>query len=56
MSARKLWGPPGYFQLLEAISDPKDEERDFYASWVGTSFSAEEFTVVAANVALQKIR
>jgi Plasmid pRiA4b ORF-3-like protein len=45
-------GPPGYQNFLEAIRDPAHEEHDTMLEWVGGSFDAEAFDLVAVNRAL----
>ena len=48
-------GPPGYANLLEAISDPAHDEFDEYVEWVGKDFDPESFSVATTNAALQRI-
>ena len=47
-------GIPGFYNLLEAISDPEHEEHQELLDWVGGSFDPESFSVDAVNQRLQK--
>lgn len=47
-------GIPGFYNLLEAISDPEHEEHQDLLDWVGGSFAPESFSVDAVNQRLQK--
>jgi hypothetical protein len=49
-------GPPGYYDLLAALSDPKHEEHDSMLQWVGGRFAPEAFDVAAANRSLKRLR
>ena len=42
-------GPWGYQDFLEAIGDPKHEERDAMLEWVGGAFDPEVFDLAALN-------
>jgi len=52
----ELHGPPedcgglgGYYNVLEAISDPKHEEHEAMLDWIGGSFDPEGFSVDGVN-------
>jgi len=47
-------GIPGFYNLLEAISDPEHEEHQDLLDWVGGSFAPESFSVDAVNQRLQR--
>ena len=49
-------GVPGYYQLLEAISDPKNEEHDSMLEWVGKGYDPEAFDAAAVDKALKRLR
>ena len=49
-------GTSGYERMLEAISDPDDEEHDSYVEWLGGPFDATVFNLTVANAALQRLR
>ncbi|MGH9097976.1 MAG: plasmid pRiA4b ORF-3 family protein [Acidimicrobiales bacterium] len=49
-------GVGGFEEFLEAISDPGHEEHDDYVGWVGRPFDPGQFSVAAANAALQRVR
>lgn len=49
-------GVPGYYQFLEAISDPKNYEHDAMLEWVGGSYDPEAFDLAAVNKALMRLR
>ena len=36
-------GPPGYYHLLQVLSDPNDEEYEDMVAWLGRKFDAESF-------------
>ncbi len=42
-------GPPGYFDLLEALDDPAHPEHDSYRVWVGGAFDPEAFDLRRSN-------
>lgn len=42
-------GPPGYFNLLRAVSDPAHPEHDDVVQWLGEEFDPEEFAMDAVN-------
>jgi len=47
---------PGYYNLLEAISDPEHEEHEALVEWVGEGFDPEAFDVKAVDWALKRLR
>jgi hypothetical protein len=49
-------GVPGYYQLLEAISDPKNYEHDTMLEWVGKSYDPEAFDMEKVDRALKRLR
>jgi hypothetical protein len=55
-TAGKLHGPPedcggpyGYYELVEAIRDPKHERREELLEWTGDDFDPEAFSVDDVN-------
>jgi hypothetical protein len=42
-------GIPGFYNLLEAISDPKHEQHEELLEWVGDDFNPETFSVDEIN-------
>ncbi len=42
-------GIPGYYNLLEAIRDPKHEEHKDLLDWIGESFDPDAFPVDEVN-------
>jgi len=36
-------GVPGYYRLLEVLSDPKDDEYDEMVAWLGKKYNPQEF-------------
>jgi hypothetical protein len=49
-------GVPGYYQFLEAISDPKHYEHDTMLEWVGGSYAPEAFDMAKVDRALKRLR
>ena len=49
-------GVPGYYNLLEAISDPKHEEHEALLEWAGEGYDPEAFDVAAVDRALKRLR
>ncbi len=49
-------GVPGYMNLLEALSDPKHEQHEDLAEWVGGEFDPEAFDLKAADRTVGKVR
>jgi len=47
---------PGYYNVLEAISDPKHEEHDAMLEWVGEGYDPEAFDPAAVDRALKRLR
>lgn len=48
-------GPAGYEHLLDALSDPDDEEHDDLVAWVGDRFDPEEFDRAHINRRLESL-
>jgi hypothetical protein len=42
-------GIPGFYNLLEAISDPKHEQHEEFRDWVDDDFDPEAFSVDEIN-------
>lgn len=42
-------GLPGFYDLLEAMSDPENEERERLLEWLGGDFDPDAFSVEAVN-------
>jgi hypothetical protein len=49
-------GVPGYYQLLEAITDPKNPEHDSMVEWVGAGYDPEAFDLAKVDRALKRLR
>jgi hypothetical protein len=49
-------GPPGYYGLLVALSDPTHEEHDAMLDWVGGKFDPDAFDVAVVDRALKRLR
>ena len=49
-------GLGGYYDLLEAIADPKRERHEELIKWLGGSFDPEEFSVEDTNAHLASLR
>jgi hypothetical protein len=49
-------GPSRYQEILEAISDPRNEEHDELLAWVGEDFDPEKFDARSADSALEQMR
>ena len=50
-----MGGITGHAAFLEAIADPKHEERDDMWSWVGRKFAPEKFSVDKVNKELRRV-
>ena len=48
-------GIPGFYNLLEAIGDPKHEEYEEMRDWVGEDFDPEAFSVEVVNSGLKSL-
>jgi hypothetical protein len=48
-------GFPGYYEFLDAISDPTHEEHEHLLEWVGESFDPEEFDVYRIQLGMENI-
>ena len=49
-------GVPGYYNLLEAIRDPKHEEHEDMLEWIGGDFDPEAFSIEDVNRELAHLR
>lgn len=47
-------GIPGYENLIEIMSDPKNEEFDDMIDWIGRVYDPEQFSVIEANDRLKE--
>jgi hypothetical protein len=47
---------PGYYDLLEALADPKHEQHADMKEWVGGKFDATHFSLEQTNLGLKGIR
>ncbi len=46
-------GIPGFYDLLEAIRDPENEQHDELLDWLGEEYDPEEFSVESVNRVLR---
>jgi hypothetical protein len=51
-----LFTVSGYYQLLEAISDPKNQEYDSMIEWVGEGYDPEAFDMTKVDRDLKRLR
>jgi len=49
-------GPPGYYSLLVALSDPEQADHDEMLEWVGGKFDPNAFDIEKVNKALKRLR
>jgi hypothetical protein len=49
-------GPSGYRGMLDALRDPRHDEHERYAAWLGGEFDPTFFELAEANAALQRAR
>ncbi len=49
-------GIPGYYDMLQAIQDPKHPEHEDFREWLGEGFDPEAFDLDRVNRQLRKIR
>ena len=49
-------GIPGYYDLIEALSDPKNESHEELKEWVDADYDPERFDAAKINKALKKLR
>ena len=49
-------GPWGYARLLEVLRDPKHEEHEEMAEWIGEDFDPEAFDLDAVNRQLKRLK
>jgi len=48
-----IWG---YYEMLEALEDPKHERHEDFTDWIGDSFDPERFDLDEINAELAKLR
>lgn len=48
-----IWG---YYEMLEALKDPKHEQHKEFIEWIGGSFDPERFNLNKVNASLAKLR
>jgi hypothetical protein len=46
----------GYYNLLEALGDPKHPEHEELTDWIGGPFDAGEFDLAGANGRLKSLK
>ncbi len=56
-------GPPedcggigGYYDLLEALADPKHEQHEEMKEWIGDEWDASRFNLAAINAGLKRLK
>lgn len=49
-------GLSGYFEFLEAVTNPLHEEHDAMVEWCGGNFDPTHFDVTETNLRLQHIK
>jgi hypothetical protein len=49
-------GPPGYYDLLKAIADPKNPEHHHLVDWLGEPYDPKAFSVDSLNAMLQGLK
>jgi len=49
-------GIDGYFNLLNILADPKDEEHESMKEWLGVEWDAKRFDLNKANANLKRIK
>jgi hypothetical protein len=49
-------GVPGYYELIEAMKDPKHPEHEHMLEWLGGEFDSEKFDIDEINRQLSRIR
>ncbi len=54
--ARGKTAAAGYYNLLEALADPKHEEHEVLRAWVGGYFDPQAFSVDKVNQLLSPAR
>ena len=47
---------PGYYNLLEALADPKHSEHHEILDWLGDPYDPDAFDVAATNSTLQRVK
>jgi hypothetical protein len=53
---RTVAGYPGFYNLLEAISDPEHEQHEELLEWLGGDFDPEAFSVDGVNRRLASLQ
>jgi hypothetical protein len=48
-------GVGGYYHLLEALADPRDEDHDMLLEWVGSKYDPEAFDQERVDRALKRL-
>jgi len=48
-----IWG---YYEMLEAVKDPKHERHEEFVEWLSPKFNPERFDLEKVNAALAKLR
>ena len=48
-------GVPGFYEFLDAISDPTHEEHEHLLQWIGGSYDPEKFDVYRIRLGLENI-
>ena len=48
-----IWG---YYEMLEALKDPKHEQHDELLEWIGGQFDPERFDLEEVNAELEDLR
>jgi hypothetical protein len=46
----------GYYNLLEALADPKHPEHEDMKEWIGGELDAESFDLNKVNAALKRLK
>lgn len=49
-------GPPGYFEFVQAITDPSHSEHADMLRWCGGAFDPAGFDLNAVNAALRRVK
>ena len=48
-------GPPGYAELLQALSDPEDEQHAETLEWIGEDFDPHVVDIETLTASLQRL-
>jgi hypothetical protein len=49
-------GLPGFYDLLETLKDPDDEEAEDILDWIGEDFDPAKFSLAAVNAELKAVK